>query len=57
MTKRLTAVPINIAAIIAMERGFWSSLPKSKVNSRGTIPKMVVSDVMMMGRKRRRPAS
>ena len=57
MTKRLTAVPINIAAIIAMERGFWSSLPKSKVNNRGTIPKMVVSDVMMMGRKRRRPAS
>lgn len=47
---RLTSVPTNIAPIIAMESGFCSSEPMSNENSSGTIAKMVVSDVMMMGR-------
>ena len=57
MINKLTAVPINIAEIMAIESGFCSSLPISNVKSSGTIPKMVVSDVMMIGRSRRRPAS
>ena len=47
---RLTSVPTNIAPIIAMESGFCSSEPMSNENSSGTMAKMVVSDVMMMGR-------
>ena len=54
---RLTSVPTNIAPIIAMESGFCSSEPMSNENSSGTIAKMVVSDVMMMGRSLLRPAS
>ena len=34
-----------------------SSLPISNVKSSGTIPNIVVNDVMMIGRRRRRPAS
>ena len=49
MMNRLTSVPTNIAPIIAMESGFCSSEPMSNENSSGTIAKMVVSDVMMMG--------
>lgn len=40
-----------------MESGFCSSEPMSNENSSGTIAKMVVSDVMMMGRSLLRPAS
>ena len=49
MTKRLTAVPISMAEIMAMESGFCSSLPISNVKSSGTIPNIVVNDVMMIG--------
>ena len=35
MTKRLTAVPISMAEIMAMESGFCSSLPISNVKSSG----------------------
>ena len=52
---RLTSVPTNIAPIIAMESGFCSSEPMSNENSSGTIAKMVVSDVMVMGRSLLRP--
>lgn len=55
MMNRLTSVPTNIAPIIAMESGFCSSEPMSNENSSGTIAKMVVSDVMMMGRSLLRP--
>ena len=54
---KLTSVPINIAPIMAMESGFCNSEPISKENSNGTIAKMVVSEVMMMGRSLRLPAS
>ena len=47
--KRLTAVPISMAEIMAMESGFCSSLPISNVKSSGTIPNIVVNDVMMIG--------
>ena len=40
-----------------MESGFCNSLPISNVNSSGTIPNIVVNEVMIIGRRRRRPAS
>ena len=55
MMNRLTSVPTDIAPIIAMESGFCNSEPMSNENSSGTIAKMVVSDVMMMGRSLLRP--
>ena len=42
-----------MVAIIAIESGLCSSEPKSFVNSKGTIARMVVSEVMMMERNRR----
>lgn len=54
---RLTSVPINIAPIIAIESGFCNSDPISKENNNGTIAKMVVSEVIIMGRNLRLPAS
>ena len=48
---------MNIAPIMAMESGFCNSDPISKENNNGTMAKMVVSEVMMMGRNLRRPAS
>ena len=45
MTKRLTAVPMIMAEIIAIDNGFCNSLPISKVNNKGTIPKIVVNEV------------
>ena len=42
---------------MAIDRGFCNSLPMSNENKRGTMPKIVVRDVMMIGRRRRRPAS
>lgn len=57
MINRLTTVPTAIVPIIAMESGFCNSDPKSEENSNGTIAKMVVSDVIIIGRNLRRPAS
>ena len=54
---KLTNVPTNIAPIIAMESGFCNSDPMSNENSNGTMANMVVSDVMIIGNKRSRPAS
>ena len=53
---RLTSVPSSIEPIMAMESGFCNSDPMSDAKSSGTIAIMVVSDVMMIGRKRRLPA-
>ena len=55
--KRLTAVPIDIVPIMAIDSGFCSSDPISEENSNGTIAKIVVSEVMIIGRRRLRPAS
>ena len=54
---RLTAVPIDIVPIMAMDNGFCSSEPISEENKSGTMAKTVVSEVMIMGRRRLRPAS
>ena len=54
---KLTNVPTNMAPIMAMERGFCNSEPISKENSNGTIAKIVVNDVMIIGRSLLRPAS
>ncbi len=54
---RLTAVPMDIVPIMAIDNGFCSSEPISDENSNGTIAKIVVSEVMIIGRKRLRPAS
>ena len=54
---RLTAVPIDIVPIMAMDNGFCSSEPISEENNSGTMAKIVVSEVMIMGRRRLRPAS
>ena len=54
---RLTNVPTNIVPIIAIDRGFCNSDPISNENSNGTIARMVVNEVMMIGRSRLRPAS
>ncbi len=53
---RLTSVPSSIEPIIAMASGFCNAEPISEEKSSGTIDTMVVSEVMMMARKRRRPA-
>ena len=42
--------------IMAMANGFCSAEPMSEAKSSGTMAIMVVSEVMMMGRKRRTPA-
>ena len=42
--------------IMAMDNGFCNSDPMSEVKSSGTMAKMVVSEVMIIGRKRLRPA-
>ena len=57
MINKLTAVPIDIVPIIAIDNGFCNSEPISEEKSSGTIAKMVVSEVMIIGRKRLRPAS
>ena len=57
MINRLTAVPIDIVPIMAMDNGFCSSEPISEENNSGTMAKIVVSEVMIMGRRRLRPAS
>lgn len=54
---RLTAVPTDIVPIMAIDNGFCNSEPISDENSNGTIAKIVVSEVMIIGRKRLRPAS
>ena len=50
------SVPTTIDPIMAIASGRCSSEPISEVNSIGTIAKIVVSEVMMMGRRRRTPA-
>lgn len=55
MINRLTAVPIDIVPIMAMDNGFCSSEPISEENKSGTMAKIVVSEVMIMGRRRLRP--
>ena len=40
-SKRLTAVPIDIVPIMAIDSGFCSSDPISEENSNGTIAKIV----------------
>ena len=57
MINKLTVVPIDIVPIIAIDNGFCNSEPISEEKSSGTIAKMVVSEVMIIGRKRLRPAS
>ena len=54
---RLTAVPIDIVPIMAMDNGFCSSEPISEENNSGTMAKIVVSEVIIIGRRRLRPAS
>ena len=53
---RLTNVPNSMEPIMAIANGFCSSEPISDENSNGTIAMMVVSEVMIIGRKRRTPA-
>lgn len=48
MIKRLTAVPMDIVPIMAIDNGFCSSDPISEENSNGTMAKMVVSEVMII---------
>ena len=50
MIKRLTAVPMDIVPIMAIDNGFCSSDPISEENSNGTMAKIVVSEVMIIGR-------
>lgn len=54
MINKLTVVPIDIVPIIAIDNGFCNSEPISEEKSSGTIAKMVVSEVMIIGRKRLR---
>lgn len=54
--KTLTSVPTTIEPIIATARGRCRRLPISSVNSMGTIARMVVREVMIIGRRRREPA-
>ena len=53
---KLTSVPNSMEPIMAIAKGFWSSDPISDANNSGTIAMMVVSEVMIIGRKRRVPA-
>ena len=54
--KILTSVPTTIDPIMATASGRCSWLPMSSVKSIGTIARIVVSDVMIIGRRRRVPA-
>lgn len=56
MIKILTIVPIVIDPIIVIARGRCNSDPRSLENRTGIIAKIVVSDVIIIGRKRLIPA-
>ena len=57
MINRLTNVPKKMADVMATASERCSSDPKSDDRKKGIIPVMVVSEVIMMARRRRCPAS
>ncbi len=56
MMNKLTSVPHAIPTISVTDSGRCNADPMSFWNSNGTTASIVVSDVIMMGRKRQRPA-
>ena len=53
---KLTSVPNSMEPIMAMANGFCNADPMSEAKSNGTMAMIVVSEVMIIGRKRRTPA-